>query len=249
MVYLEGNSKAVFTHTMFSGSGHYGLWVPSGGDIAGFDQNTFVANARAMIVHPTRAGAISANNTIAGNTEDLVRVTFGNTDAVTTAQAWHDFDAPFYVTDRTFVQAPLTIDAGVELQFAQDASLVVNQGGSLTANGTAGNEVLFHGGQDLIGYWKGIEIGTAAAANSLDHVRFSNAGSQAWFGGNNSTATLHITTDGTLTLSEAAFAKTGGYAAIVRNGGYLACTNVNHGGVMYYVYTNAGGSAQQLCPF
>jgi hypothetical protein len=107
MVYLEGNSKAVFTHTMFSGSGHYGLWVPSGGDIAGFDQNTFVANA-----------------------EDMVRVTFGNTDAVMTPQSWHDFDA-----------------------------------------------------------------------------------------------------------------------AIVRNGGFLTCTNVDHGGFMYYVYTNAGGSAQPLCPF
>ncbi len=207
MVYLEGNSKAVITNSTFRGSGHYGLWVPSGGDITGFDGNTFTANARGMIVHPNRAGAISANNTFSSNTENKVRVTFGNTDRVLNAQTWNNFGAPFYVTTRTFVEAPLTIAAGTALEFAQDASLLVTNGGALRANGSAVSPVVFRGGQDLIGYWKGIEYDTFSADNVLSNVVFSNAGSEAWTGGANSTSTVHVTADGLLALSNVTFSQ------------------------------------------
>ncbi len=248
MVYLDGNSKAVFRNSTFRGSGHYALWVPSGGDIAGFAGNTFTENTRAMIVYPNRAGAIAADNAFFGNTENMVRVSFGNTDNVGAAQTWNDFGVPFYVTTRTFIQAPLQIAAGVELVFAQDASLIVNQGGSLRATGTVDDHVRFVGGEDLTGYWQGVQYATGSASNVLSHVDFRNAGSDPWFGGSNSTATLHVTSNGVLGLDNVTFASTGGYAAIVSNGGSLSCTNVNDGGFLYYVYTSGGGGSSPLCP-
>jgi Bacterial Ig-like domain (group 2) len=248
MVYLDGNSKAVFTNTIFRGSGHYGLWVPADGDISGFSGNTFTQNARVMIVHPERAGDIAANTIIGENAENFVRVSFGNTDNVRTAQTWHDFNAPFYVTTRTFVQAPLTIAAGVDVMFAQNASFIVNQGGSLRADGTDQDRITFRGGEDLVGYWQGIEYGTASAANVLDHADFMNAGSTAWFGGSNSIATLDITANGVVRLEDVTFDRTGGYAVIVRNGGDLSCTNVDDGGYLYYVYSSGGGGSSAQCP-
>jgi hypothetical protein len=246
MVYLDGSARAVFTNSTFRGSGHYGLWVPSGGDIAGFDGNVFTANRRAMIVHANRAGAISANNTFAENAENKVRVSFNNTDAVTADQTWNDFDAPFYVPTRTSIQAALTIAAGTEVEFAQDASLVVSQGGSLRAAGNAEHRIVFRGGEDLVGYWQGIEYGTVSADNVLTDVVLRNAGSRAWFGGGDSTAAMHVTDTGLVTLTNVAFEQSGGYAAIVRSRGTIRCSGVDDGGYRYYA--SALRSAQPTCP-
>ena len=245
-VYMDRNSTAAFTHCTFRGSGEYGLRVPATGDITGFDANAFTGNARAMIVHPDQAGAISPNNTFRDNGEDAVRVSYGNNDAVVTAQTWHDFNAPFYVMTRTFIHAPLTIAAGAELQFAQDASFVVNQQGALKAAGTNGNPVVFRGAEDLVGFWQGLQYGTASAGNALEHVDVSNAGSRPWFGGPNSTSAINVESTGRLALANVTFRKTGGFAVIVRGRGGLTCTTVDHGGARYYSAATQGAMA--TCP-
>ncbi|MEZ4589210.1 MAG: Ig-like domain-containing protein [Gemmatimonadales bacterium] len=248
-VYLEGNSKIVITNSLFFTSGYYGLWVPSGGNIAGFDGNTFSENVRVAIVHPNRVGQITANNTFSNNTENKVRVTFGNNDAVVAAQTWRALTVPYYVNTRTFIEAPLTIEAGTTVEFAQDANLVVTTGGSLKADGTPTAQVTFRGGQDLIGYWKGIEYNTASVDNVLDNVVFRNAGSDQWFGGASSISSLLVNSNGTLSLTNSSFAQTAGYAGIVRNGGTLACSGVNDNGYGFFVYTNSGSSLQlNYCP-
>lgn len=245
MVYLNGNSKAEFQHSDFSGSGYYALWVPAGGNIDGFEDNTIVENVRALIVHPNRAAAVTGSTRIASNPENRIRVTFGNTDAVTTAQAWAHPATPFYVADRTFVQAALQIMPGTTVEFAQDASLVVNNGGPLSVGGTTGT-VTMKGGEDLAGYWKGVEYGTVSAQNVMSRVDISNAGSAAWFGGANSTGSVNITGSGSVALSDVRFAKSGGYAAIIASGGAISCSNVDHGGFRYI--NRAANAAVSLCP-
>jgi hypothetical protein len=240
MVYLDAGSKAVFQNSTFRGSAQYGLWVPAGGDITGFDGNTFSDNARAMIVHPNRAGAISANTQFVNNAEQRVRVTFGNNDGVETAQTWSALAVPYRVMDRTSVRAPLTIDAGAELEFAQSAHLIVRDNGTLNAVGTVGDPITFRGSQALSAYWKGIEFRTASAANRLENVNLLHAGSNQWFGGTDSVGTLYVTSDGTLTLEDVTIALTGGYAAIIASGGVLSCTNVDDGGFQFWYYLGAG---------
>lgn len=246
MVYLTSNSKAVFTNSTFRGSGYYALWVPAGGDIAGFSGNVFDDNARTIIVHPNRAGAIEVDNSFVGNGEQVVRVSFGNNDAVGDAQTWGALEVPWRVTVRTFVGAALAIDPGTVLEFAQDASLIVNNEGSLNAEGTAQLPIVFRGQQALSSYWKGLEFDTVSPENRLSNVQFLHAGSQAWFGGSNSTSTVWVTGDGLLELSDVTFALTGGYAMIVSNNGAVTCSNVDDGGFMYY--DGATASASAICP-
>jgi len=247
MVYLEDNSKAVFTNSTFRSSGHYALWVPDGGDITGFDNNRFVGNARAMIVHPNRAGAVLPSNEIRENTEDRIRVTFGNTDVVTTDQSWEHIGVPYLVMSRTFVQAGLTVAEGVTLEFAQGASLLVDDGGSLAVEGgdpeVGGTPVLFRGAEDVAGYWQGLRIGTASTSNALSHVRIANAGSSQWFGGGNSIGALYVDADGLLAMNDVLFEKSGGLAAIVW--GTVTCSNVDHGGFGLFVRT---GGTVTGCP-
>jgi hypothetical protein len=246
MVFLDGNSKAVFTSSTFRDSDHYALWVPAGGDITGFAGNAFEGNARTLVVHPNRAGAIASDNTFTANTEQFVRVSFGNNDGVTVGQTWSVLGVPYRVTVRTFVEAALTIEAGTVLEFAQDVSLIVSNSGSLTAVGTAQAPILFRGGEALSGYWKGLEFGTATASNVLDNVQLSHAGSEAWFGGSNSIATLFVTGDGLLDLADVTVRDTGGYALILESGGGLTCSNVDDGGFMYY--DRQSMSASPICP-
>jgi hypothetical protein len=76
------------------------------------------------------------------------------------------------------------------------------------------------------------------------HAQFSNAGSQAWFGGSDSTGTIHVDSDGVLGLTSVAFTKSDGYAVVVR--GRLSCSETNLGGFgAYYTSTR---SAAQTCP-
>ena len=162
------------------------------------------------------------------------------------APVWQDFGAPFYVTTRTFVRGELTIAAGAEVEFAQDASLIVAAEGSLRAEGTAGSPIVFRGGEDLPGYWKGIEIGTVSAGNVLSNVLFRNAGSEAWFGGPNSTGTLHVSSTGLVALANVLFEQSGGYAVVVQHGGRIRCTAVNHGGFRFFAA--AANAAVPTCP-
>ncbi len=247
MVYLLAGSRAVITNSMFRGSSFYGFWVPAEGDITGFNGNTFTQNVRTMIVHPNRVGDIAANNSFSQNTENSVRVTFGNNDAVTTAQRWRKIGSPFKVMDRTTIKAALVIDAGAELEFAQNASLVVSDEGSLRADGTVSDPVIFRGVEDLASFWKGIQFATAKAQNMLSNVVFRNAGSAAWYGGSNANGTLWVTADGTLTLTNVSFAQTGGFAAIVSNGGALLCSNVQRNGFLFYVWTGANYGTSTFC--
>ena len=246
MIYLDAGSKAVFTNTTFRGSAHYALWVPGGGDIEGFTGNVFEANARTAVVHPNRVGAIASDNSFIGNAEQFVRVSFGNNDAVTAAQTWSVLEVPYRVTVRTFVRAPLVIEAGTALEFAQGAHLVVTEEGSMSAVGTPASPITFSGAQAVAGYWKGLQFGTVSVSNVLSNVLLQHAGSDAWFGGDNSTGTIWVTSDGLLDLADVTIRLTEGYALLLSNGGTVTCTNVDDGGFMYYDFASV--SASSTCP-
>ena len=246
MVLVDSNSKAVFTNSTFRGSGSYAMRVSGGGDITGFSGNLFEDNARTMIVHPNRAGAIASDNSFVGNDEQFVRVSFGNTDDVVAAQTWSALEVPYRVMVRTFVEAALAIEAGSALEFAQGANLIVTEGGSLSAVGTPEAPITFSGAEALAAYWKGLQFNTVSANNELSHVLLQHAGSDAWYGGDNSIATIHVTGDGLLDLSDVTVGLTGGYAMIVSSGGAVTCSNVDDGGFMYY--DGASASATAICP-
>lgn len=247
MVYLEGNSRAVFANSTFSGSGHYGLWVPAAGDIPGFDGNVFTENVRALIVHPSRAGSVLPSNRIEGNDEDRIRVGFDNTGRVSAGQSWAHTGAPYLVATRTFVEADLTIPEGVTIEFAQGVSLLVEEAGSLSAEGSdpadGGAPVVFRGAEDVAGFWQGIRVRSMSPRNVFSHVRIANAGSSQWFGGGNSIAALYVHSDGMLAMNDVVFQKSGGLAATVS--GTVTCLRVDDGGSGFYY---GSGSTVTGCP-
>lgn len=255
MVNMQGNSKAVFNNVHFWRSADYGIRVPAGADVTGWDQVSFWDNQRPMIIHPNRLGSLgetSANRYRSGLGWEIdpIRVGFNNTNAVTTPQTWGGFRLRIRLMHRTLVDADLTIKGvGFEfgtVEFAQDASLVVRDGSLRAGTGPENGTFHFIGVEDLPGYWKGISFQTASVDNKLEHVTIRNAGSDAWFGGGNGTASVHISPDGFAKLLDVTFEKSSGYAITMRSGGAIECTDVTLNGFM--IWHSATQEALAACP-
>lgn len=75
------------------------------------------------------------------------------------------------------ITAALTIEAGVVIEFAENAGLGVYDGGSLKMIGETEKNIVLRGEQNVTGYWRGIHIETRSVNNVLNHVQIRNAGS------------------------------------------------------------------------
>jgi len=88
-----------------------------------------------------------------------------------------DPDVPdYHVTESIGINAALTIEPGVLIHVDEDKGLWVNNEGSVSAEGTAGNEVVFTSSNEAGQlYWKGILVKSSDAANVMAHtiVRFA----------------------------------------------------------------------------
>jgi parallel beta-helix repeat protein len=254
MAYLTGDSRALIRYTEFDGSGGYGLWVSKGAALTIWHP-VFSNNERPLIVHPDHLNELRECPRFYQNRDSRIFVGFDNTDAFTRDGSVGNYCPadlpPFYFAHRTYVQAAVRIFPDKVIEFGQDASLIVNNGGSLnigTDNADNANRppVIMRGAEDVDGYWKGIEFGTVSALNFIGTAEIHNAGSEAWFGGANSRGAINVTGDGSVELFHTTFAKSGGYAAIIASGGTISCDNVNHGGFLFF--NRATNTASPICP-
>ena len=229
------NGKLTLRDSTVRGSGHYGLRAYGDADIAGLAGNRFESNARVMLVHPNLVGGIEADNDFADNDEPFVRVTFGNNDRVETAQTWLDIGVPLHINVRTQVEAPLTLAAGLVVQFDQDAALRVLPGGTLTAAGTEDSPVLMTGAETLPGYWQGLQFGTISADNRLEHTRIEYAGGEAWLGGNDREAAIFLggsQLDALVELVDSTIADSAGNGILIQDDdSSVACSGVAFEGI------------------
>ncbi len=197
-------------------------------DISGFAGNSFIENEKPIHVHTNLAGEINADTVFTDNDEQAVRVAFGNSDAVRDAQTWQAIEVPFLVTNRTYVKNALNIDAGTTIQFLEDASMIIDDEGSISANGEAGNEVVFTGEEETVGFWKGLGVYTTTADNVLTHTVISYAGSSQWTGATESVGALYVT--GSLKLDNVSIENSGGFAISASNDAGLDCSGMSYSG-------------------
>lgn len=86
----------------------------------------------------------------------------------------------FSVTDTVEVAAPLTIEPGVTLEFAQGTGIWFNSDGSLFAEGTAEDPITFTGTTQTPGWWNGVYIHSSDDLNNIiDHAVIEYAGREA----------------------------------------------------------------------
>ena len=181
---LAGGASVTLTNSTIAQSGTFGLYLDgTGAELDGFSNNSFSGNADAPVYIPfTRIGAIDEDSTFPEN--KTVRVwgaTLSDSDVTVTAL---DGDTPYRFTDESPAvgqDATLTIDPGVEMHFAAEMELDVENFASavILADGTSNNPIRMtategNGGQ---GWWRGVAIYSDNPNNLLNQVIVRHGGS------------------------------------------------------------------------
>ncbi len=91
----------------------------------------------------------------------------------------------YIISNNVQVNANLTIQPGVTIQFADGAGLQVNEEGSLTAVGANGNIIYFTSKSGKRSTWKGITVLSNGGKNMLSYCKIEHGGGTNSFGSAN----------------------------------------------------------------
>jgi hypothetical protein len=204
--------RVAITHSTFTNNAGNGIQAFGNATLQAFSDNLFYANDVPMWLHPDRVGEIDDTSSFSdGGVENVgqyVKVTFGNNDAVTTAQTWPALEVPYRVTDRTFVGAPLTVAPGTVVEFDQGTSLIANTG-TLNLSGTAADPIVLRGVEAIRGHWQGVRIMTDSPQNVFEHVVVRDAGASPWSGATTHVAALYMA-EGRVAITHSTFTNNAG---------------------------------------
>ncbi len=213
------------TNSSFERNGAYALQAYADADLSGFSNNTFVDNDAPMWLATDVVSDLAGTSTFTGNTEQSIRVAFGNNQSVDTAGTWKAFQVPYRITDRTFVDAALDVEAGTEIEFVQSASLRVRPTGSISFNGTMTEPILLTGVEKVSGYWQGLEFRSTSSSNLLSWTTVEYAGSDQWTGASDSAGSIHLVENGQVALTDSTFSNSDGFGVVISDGAITDCTN------------------------
>jgi hypothetical protein len=176
----SATSRVSLENVILQETNGYGLHLGTNALVTSFVNNTLTKNTSgAAEVVPNTAGFLSSNSTYTGNGKDLVLLQGGQ---VTRDTTWNALGVPYRVQDTVSVEndADLTIAPGASFEFNSGKGLYVE--GSLKAEGTAAQRILFTGVQKTRGYWPGINYHNSnSTQNVLKYVTVEYAGSTEAF--------------------------------------------------------------------
>jgi len=163
----------------------YGLYINEYGVVPEFSGNTITSNTLgAAQMAADGAGYLDDTSTYVGNDEDIVAIWGSSVDSDAT---WPGIDAVYSATGTITVDAALTLDPAVSIEFASGTQMNIDTDGSLIAIGTVDDPILLTGVEQVRGYWGGLRFNqTNAPDNQLDYVTIE-------YGGGYWEANLHIT--------------------------------------------------------
>ena len=138
------------------------------------------------------------------------------------------FDSPdmpdYRVTANVNVNAELTVNPGVIIEFQQDKILKITSSGMINAEGTADNHIVFTSA-NIPGEirWTGILIESSDVRNSLNNVEISWAGSDdIVYSGGWQSAALAVGSESKLKLNNTTITNSGDFGLFVHEKGELS---------------------------
>lgn len=226
---------AIENSTIRDGEG-IGLFTDRGAILEEFSNNTISGHAGApAAVRKRVVPYLDQGTDYSGNGQDLVHILASHGNTLSEDGTWLALNVPYRVRGPVSVRdgAQLTIEAGSELRFDSETGIEIREG-YLSLNGTAGDEIVLRGYEDLANFWRGIRFrGTHSTTNQLSHVTFEHAASENnWGSASADPAQLMVhAVDGQVSvgLSDVTF-ESGEIAIYIESDGVLSsCDNVNAG--------------------
>lgn len=121
-----------------------------------------------------------------------------------------DREVDYYVSCVMDVDADIVVNAGVVIDFGQDAGINVRETGSFRAVGTAAAPITMKGETSAKGSWKGILYNANNTKNRLSYVNLSDAGGGS-FNTNGDIASVIIWADTKLEIDHCTISNGGNY--------------------------------------
>ncbi len=106
------------------------------------------------------------------------------------------------------IEAKLTVNPGVVIQFANNTGFTIGTGGALNAIGSAASPIVFQGTSDNIGVWKGLFFNSSSTQNKLTFVTVKGGGSSS-FDGTGTKANIRVKQNASLLITNSAVSKSG----------------------------------------
>ncbi|MBK7148194.1 MAG: hypothetical protein IPH78_05060 [Bacteroidetes bacterium] len=130
-------------------------------------------------------------------------------DDVVSETTWTDRgDGVDYVVNCVIsVNAKLTIEPGVTIQFGPGAGILIETSGSLSAMGTASSPIVFKSENDVTGVWKGLYFKSNNVLNELNYCTVSNAGASSFDGNITKLANVRVALSAKLKLQNSTISK------------------------------------------
>ncbi len=159
---VRGNSfsgaRLKISDVHLTGSGGYGFHFAEDAQIDNFTGIVTAGNESGAGLMPMTLIPVldPASSHFAGNKRDYLDILPG---ALETDQNWPQLDVPYGMRAGGHrIHASLTLAPGVVLGFARAASLIIEDSGVLTAQGTDEQRIRLTGQKAESGYWAGLEI-------------------------------------------------------------------------------------------
>ncbi len=172
---LKTDGQIKLKNTEISNSNGYGVYARYG-EFSEFANNTFADNSGTAIgLFANLTSKIDEGTSFTGNGLDGVEI-FGSD--LTSSATWISLQgsAKYMVSGDLFVQNALTIDPGATFELDVDKKFKVSSGGgSLSAEGTATNKIIFTTSTEG-SRWSGIHFRSASSLNKMDYVEVLDAG-------------------------------------------------------------------------
>lgn len=224
-VYVTGtNARLQIANTTVRNSAYAAINVDSEGVVT-IASTSMVSNDSAILTRAPGLSNLSADLVFEDN--DGYAVQIRTQSELETPATLHLYSEPYRVLDTLEVNAALEIEAGVEIQFNQSQGLDVNGAGRLIAVGTAESPIILQGTEDVVGFWKGIQLADALSSdNVLSHAQINGGGSNGWTGAPRSAANLYVEA-ASITLSNVSITKSGRHGITVETAGVVtSCEGV-----------------------
>ncbi len=130
----------------------------------------------------------------------------------------------YLVTGNVTASAMLTIEPGVVIHFEENTMLTIDQAGSIKAEGTESDSIIFTSVNEAGGIlWKGIFIGSGSSQNIIKYAKVMYAGNEAMnFTGDDFKAGIGVNSGGNIRVENATLKANDGYGIYVdENEGHI----------------------------
>jgi hypothetical protein len=167
---IEGGALKI-SHTVFSESGGYGLYVQGTSTLNRFSNNAFLNNAfSAAYIPASQLHKIDVVSFTGTNGVETGGVLFQESEIT-----WKKLTGSYFVTSDIQIYSGVSIDAGASFKMSSGITIQITDNGYLRAIGSAELRTVFTSSGNGI-YWNGLYFNSGNQNNTISYCDISYAG-------------------------------------------------------------------------